>query len=745
MSLYHELKRRNVLRVAIAYLAGSWLLIEVTETVFPLFGFDDTLARIVVILLAIGFPLFLLFSWVFEITPGGLKKEKDIDRTASVTHKTGKHLDRIIIVLLALALGYFALDKFVLEPARVSNLVEETAQQARSKALVESYGDNSIAVLPFVNMSSDPEQEYFSDGVTEELLNLLSKIPNLRVTARTSSFFFKGKDMKVSKIAEALNVTHILEGSVRKAGSQVRITAQLIDTRSDTHLWSETYDRELENIFAIQDEISVAIVAALKERLGLEIAAIQSVTTVANTEAHDAYLRGRHLVVQRTATTISSAIREFERAVELDPDYALAHAELAMAILLLAYWEADLTLSERIAQASPHAELGLALDPDLAEAHTAIGFLLRRQGLENEEEAIAHYEQAIRLNPGYALPYYWMALAMNAIGDYAGEYRSVEMALQLDPLWLSAINYHNNVLILRNETERAHRDLEKIALIHPGIYVSGKGELAGVGGHWSNILLGDLEYIRIKRGRLFQYNARVLAIMGLEQEALAVPMNSSSEELRRRVWVLNLLGRPEDVLIRDEDTIAESTGTAGHQFGGWELAAAGEYARARPLLEDNWLQSGGRVTKAGTFTVNQAAALIATRRAAGDEAGVNEIIEAIRDDVRRFREAGYNGTKLFISADYEEGLAAFFAGERERGLALITKAADDGYFILPNAVYLQELYDDPGFAPIRADQEARRARERNKFLANVCTDNPYEEVWQPAEGTCERFAVEGGN
>ena len=188
MSLYHELKRRNVFRVASAYLAASWLLIEAAETIFPLYGFGDAPARIVVTVLAIGFPLFLVFSWVFELTPEGLKKEKDIDRTAAVTRKSGKQLDRIIIVLLALALGYFAFDKFVLEPARVADIVQETAEQARTDALVESFGDKSIAVLPFANLSADPEQEYFSDGISEELLNLLARIPELRVTSRSSSF-----------------------------------------------------------------------------------------------------------------------------------------------------------------------------------------------------------------------------------------------------------------------------------------------------------------------------------------------------------------------------------------------------------------------------------------------------------------------------------------------------------------------------------------------------------------------------
>ncbi len=210
MSLYRELKRRNVFRVAIAYLAASWLLIEVAETIFPLYGFGDTPARIVVTLLAIGFPLFLVFSWVFEITPEGLKLEKDVKREKSVAPQTGKKLDRVIIVLLALALGYFAFDKFVLEPARVSDLVEETVQQARSDALVESFGDKSIAVLPFVNMSDDADNEYFSDGISEELLNMLSKIPELRVISRSSAFSFKGKDIAIPDVGGAFRLAPVV-------------------------------------------------------------------------------------------------------------------------------------------------------------------------------------------------------------------------------------------------------------------------------------------------------------------------------------------------------------------------------------------------------------------------------------------------------------------------------------------------------------------------------------------------------
>ena len=256
MSLFNELKRRNVLRIATAYVVVAWLVIQVAETIFPLFGFDDAPARIVVIVLAVGFVPAMIFVWVFELTPEGLKKESEIDRNQSITQHTGKKLNRMILIVLALALTYFAFDKFVLDPSRDQSKVETARQEGRSEALAESYGDKSIAVLPFVNMSSDPDQEYFSDGISEELLNLLSKIPEMRVISRSSAFSYKGKDIDIPTIAAQLNVTHVLEGSVRKSGNQIRITAQLIEARSDTHLWSETYDRSLDDIFALQDESS---------------------------------------------------------------------------------------------------------------------------------------------------------------------------------------------------------------------------------------------------------------------------------------------------------------------------------------------------------------------------------------------------------------------------------------------------------------------------------------------------------
>ena len=361
MSLFGELKRRNVLRVAVVYLMAAWLLIQVADTLFPVYGLSTGALNVLIIVLAIGFPLFLLFSWIFEITPEGLRRETEIDRAASITPDTGERLDRIIIVLLALALGYFAFDKFVLSESREASIAEIARQEGRNAALVESYGDKSIAVLPFVNLSADPEQEYFSDGISEELLNLLAKIPELRVISRSSAFSFKGKDVTTPAVAEQLNVAHVLEGSVRKVGNRVRIMAQLIEARSDSHLWSESYDRELNDIFAVQDEIAAAISDALKVKLALAAdGALQpALIKTANTEAYEAYLRGRGLIHRRGRENLEEAVRDLERALRLNEEFAPAHAQLAIAITLLVdHPNAYGTLSLEEVKATRHSAPG---------------------------------------------------------------------------------------------------------------------------------------------------------------------------------------------------------------------------------------------------------------------------------------------------------------------------------------------------------------------------------------------------
>ncbi|MBT8055762.1 MAG: tetratricopeptide repeat protein [Gammaproteobacteria bacterium] len=424
MTLFSELKRRNVFRVATAYVVAAWLLIQVVETILPAFGYGDFFLRLVVIVLAISFVPTLVCSWVFEITPEGLKREVDVVREESITRFTGKKIDRTIMVLLALALGYFAFDKFVLEPARVAEIVEETAQQARSEALVESYGDQSIAVLPFVNMSGDPEQEYFSEGIAEELLNLLARIPELRVISRSSAFIFKGKDIDIPAIAEKLDVAHILQGSVRKAGDQVRITVQLIDAHTDTHLWSDSYDHTMDDIFAIQDAIAAEVVARLKATL-LSPAPMAEET---HPEAFSLYLQARHVFHQHTPEAWTQAAELYEQALDIAPDYAAAWVGLGNVF----YYQAGRGFrphDEGLQLARDAANKALDIDPEFAPAYSLLGALAMY--FDNDLEAAARYvEHAFYLEP----------LDLNTLGQAAvlfGNLGRVEQSISLQQYLLA--------------------------------------------------------------------------------------------------------------------------------------------------------------------------------------------------------------------------------------------------------------------------------------------------------------------
>ena len=306
MSLFAELKRRNVFRVGIAYVVLAWLLLQVGDTLAPALHLPEWINSALAFFLILGFPLAIFFAWAFEMTPEGLKLEKHVDRDASITPVTGRKLDRTIIVMLVAALAYFVWQS---QKAPAPDEIVET-----------SSGQASIAVLPFENMSSDEEQEYFSDGLTEELLNLLAKISELRVTSRTSAFYYKGKDIKLADVGRELDVDHILEGSVRKSGNRIRITAQLIEVDSDAHLWSETWDRDLDDVFAIQDEIAAKVVEELRVQLLGELP--HAVAT--DGASYSLFLRARHTINQRTHESLARGEELIDQSLEIDPGYAPA-------------------------------------------------------------------------------------------------------------------------------------------------------------------------------------------------------------------------------------------------------------------------------------------------------------------------------------------------------------------------------------------------------------------------------------
>ena len=325
--MFDELRRRNVHRTALAYLAGSWLLVQVIETLTPDF-LPPQIFRVTVILLAIGFVPALVLAWKFEWTPDGLRREEDVDRGQA--RPGARWFDRAVTIVLLVAVTFFAIDKFIFDPARdeaeVLAATEEATKRALSGAFLDEFRDRSILVLPFINLSSDADQEFFADGISEEILNILARIEELRVISRSTSWTFKGRDVDVGAVHRELDVSHLLEGSVRKVGNQVRVTAQLIDARTDTHLWSETYDRTLDDILAIQDDIAVAVA----DRLHLEILASESPHEGIDPRAYQLFLRG---AIQREGTygkaDLEKKNRLLREALAIEPQYLPALYELA--------------------------------------------------------------------------------------------------------------------------------------------------------------------------------------------------------------------------------------------------------------------------------------------------------------------------------------------------------------------------------------------------------------------------------
>jgi TolB-like protein len=588
--------------------------------------------------------------------------------------------------------------------------------------------------LPFVNMSSDAEQDYFSDGISEELLNMLAKVANLRVISRSSSFSYKGKEIDIPTMAAEMNVAHILEGSVRKSGNKIRITAQLIEARSDAHLWSETYDRELDDIFAIQDEISAAIVSELKAKLGLEDGAAPRATATSNIEAHEAYLRGRYQSLQGSTSSRKIAIREFEKAIEIDPDYALAHAALGNELIALHRMIQERVREEVFAEAALHIDLALQLDPMLAEVQAAKGYLIfRNPSVESDiYESIRYFERALELNPSYSFAMVMLARTYNITGQKFGKSFALnEKAAQADPLSGSALASYIAGLVVLGRLDEADVVIEKLASIHPNGHAAFKGWRLGVGGNWSEAVLGGLNVRLLDPENVLNSNAlRIyLSFIGLADEALAVFDETNLAGLRR-------LGRYSEAVAIAEARYAEDPDTNDNLL--ILLEAQGFAGIYSPEILASWQEWWDESIEKGNLY--DRIAMVGLRRAAGKSD--DEYILAMKSAAARAAEAGI---KFYWDSPMQLGVAKFLEGDQEEGLAIVKREVENGSYFNPNVGFMQEFYEHPDFAPIQAIQEARQKRERAKLLTIVCNDNPYEEVWQPQPGTCEAYEAEQEN
>jgi TolB-like protein/Flp pilus assembly protein TadD len=432
MLLFSELKRRNVFRVALLYIVASWLMLQVTDVGVSLLGLPPWTGKFVFFILLIGFPLVLLFSWAYEITPEGLKREKDVDRNQSITTETAHKLNKAVIVLLVLAIGSLLLDRMI--PEHGTTVVEETESDSIEPGSVTTGpAERSIAVLPFVNMSADADNEYFSDGLSEELLNLLAKIPELRVAARTSTFAFKNVDADITEIADKLNVAHVLEGSVRKSGDNIRITAQLIKASDGYHMWSETWDRTLVDVFAIQDEIASAVVAVLKVSLLGEVPHARET----DTRAYELYLQGKALANLATEDAFEQAALLLTDALAIDPQYAEGWTTLSN-IQTNQAGMGFVPFDVGFERARTSAERALSIDPTSGKAMSNLGwnFMYYKWDFASAAQLIG---EARRLEPGNASILNAWAVLQGVFGRRSEMINYYEIALERDPVAMSVL------------------------------------------------------------------------------------------------------------------------------------------------------------------------------------------------------------------------------------------------------------------------------------------------------------------
>jgi len=439
-SMWAELKRRNVVRVAAAYTVAAWLILQVIDTVFPILELPNWIAQVVLLFLAVGFVIAVIVAWAYEMTPEGVKREKDVDRSQSITQRTGRKIDFVIIGVLAIALTFFAMDRFVWQ----GDVVDFVASAGSL--------EKSIAVLPFDNRSADESDAYFVDGIHDDILTQLHKLSGIeKVISRTSVERYRGTTMSVPEIAAELGVATILEGGVQRAGERVRITVQLIDAANEGHLWAENFNRELTtaNVFEIQSEISTAIAESLRVVLTEDEATDLTKLPTENLVAWEHYQRARYEMRDRSLDGLARARTLFEEAVEIDETFALAHVGLADAINLFVVWSWEigggLTKKEtfgNLSAAIAAANKALEIDDRLGEAYTSLGYSYSNlagwpeYGAQSVLRADEYYRRAQRLSPNYADLYRWHAqlLWQRPINKPIEALSAAKRAVALDPM-----------------------------------------------------------------------------------------------------------------------------------------------------------------------------------------------------------------------------------------------------------------------------------------------------------------------
>jgi len=679
MRLISELRRRNVFRMAVLYAVAAWLIMQVAGVLIDLAKLPDWIGTTILWLLAVGFPIALIVSWFYELTPEGINLEKDVEAAESITHVTGRRIDFIVISLLCAGLILFAYDKWWIGPPP----------------------EKSIAVLAFENMSGDPEQEYFSDGISEELLNLLAQIPELTVISRSSSFSFKGKDIAIPVVAEQLNVAHVLEGSVRKEGNHVRINAQLINAHTDEHLWSQTFDRELTttNLFAIQADIAQKVAHSLQATLAPEEKTRVSSPPTDNFEAYETLLRGHIVLQEGTVESMYKAMEFYQQALELNPGFAEAYLAMAGAygVAVESRGGADTVARKKTEEYSLKA---LQLDESLGLAYAHLASAKREVGQYEEAEKL--YRQGMKYEPGNARILHGLGLTLRLQGRALESVPYYDRAARLDPL--SPIINESRGSLLRDigRFEDAEKQYRNTLLINP--------EFANT--HWG---LGTLYWSMGQPGRAtewFENAVRLTPYGDVFQSWLALMYLELGEDEQAQVVIedaLNIVQVDNDAMLMNELLrIYRGQDTSGLPDGRRYMArywygsvldlpvrallqgdfeqAIEEYEKALPNLMGRQPEIDGSNYRATIYVAFALKQRGETRRA-------SELLDQAEAFLQNIQRLGIHG--FWVSDAQIQAIR----GNHTASLVLLRKAADEGW----RNLWRFYLLHDPVLEPLRAD------------------------------------------
>ena len=682
MSFFNELKRRNVFRVGIAYAVGAWVVLQLTDIVGEILELPPLGGKIILLVIVVGFPITLFAAWAFELTPEGIKRENEVDRTQSVTSQTGKKLNATILVLMAFAIGYLLVDKFYLSELTATpelEIVEQTTAEPPPAIVEPEISRQSIAVLPFDNRSRLEEDEFFVEGVHDDLLTNLARIGGLKVISRTSVLRYKDTEKPIPDIAKELGVATVMEGAVQRSGNTVRINVQLIDAQTDEHLWAEIFDRELttDNLFAIQTEISEKIASALKATLSPEEQERISDRPTENMAAYSAFLRGRQLQAVRTSQSLQQAMTEYERAVELDPEYAMAWVGIAEASMLLVGYS-TLPPTEAYERVEKAASRALALNDQLGEAYLSMAMV--HANYERDAEAEQAFQKAIELSPGYAPAYQWYG---NFLANFPGRFREAlsvsSKARELDPMSSIIRLNHIHKLQALGRFEAMETELMSLMELDPGFPAaySGMAGLMAVTGRFDEEVLWRQKGIDRDPGRIFSYMDLGFALLNLgDLEALA-KIHETMEDIDSEHYSIGWLDTLTSTYRQNYPAALESGNWLGQQIGavpsfqgflGFVHIMDGDYLKARQKLEiaepRYWNRASWRaaIEKDSGLGCTIATTMLHT----GDEEMANDLLRVVItyletelpnyvDDADRF---DYTGCYA-AAGDYEKALDAF--------------------------------------------------------------------------------------